>query len=309
MPSLDSEIGVRCPGCGAESAAPRVLLRGHDRLTGAPGEFEVIACAHCQLAFTTPRLGAEDFETYYPRSYSAYAPGAGSRGRRRSLGERIESLWLEGIARLGPYRPIWRRGPGRLLDVGCGTGDLASVFARHGWDVAGLEPSAVAATHARAAGIDVTTGTLADAPWPAGSFDAIIFNHSLEHIDAPAQALRDAARLLRPGGLVAIAVPNYGSWQRRAFGAAWFQLDLPRHLQHFDRPSLSRLVSDAGLRPTAVSAASMRPSPIASLQYVAFGRMRFEGRGFRALAWIVAPFLALVDRIAEGDCLHLIAER
>jgi SAM-dependent methyltransferase len=296
----------RCPACGAESERPRVLLEGHDRLTGAPGHFEVLACSACGLAFTHPRLRPEDFSTYYPDSYSAYEPNLGG---RPSLGERVGDLQRRLVARFGPYRRVWKRRPGRLLDVGCGTGELAAVFARRGWSVAGIEPSPAAAEHARASGVEAVTGTLADAPWEAGEFDAILFNHSLEHIDDPAAAVAAAARLLKAGGLLAIAVPNFGSWQRRLFGSAWFQLDLPRHLQHFDRDSLAKLVESAGLHPLETTAASMRPSPLGSLQYATVGSLRYEGRGFRLLALGLAPLLFLSDRLFEGDCLHLVAER
>lgn len=308
-PNDTSVAAIRCPGCDAAQEQATVLLRGRDRLTGAPGSFEVLACAECGLAFTAPRLGPADFATYYPEDYSAYVPRASMRRRRRSLGERLDALNLEALVRLGPYRRVWRRPAGRLLDVGCGTGDLAAVFMRHGWQVSGIEPSLQAAQFAREAGIDAVNGTLADAPWEEGHFDAIIFNHSLEHIDEPAVALAQAARLLAPGGILAIAVPNFGSWHRRAFGSAWFQLDLPRHLQHFDRGSLAGLVRRAGLQPVAVSAASMRPSPLGSLQYMLFGGMRYEGRGFKVLAWLLAPLLLISDRLGEGDCLHLIAKR
>lgn len=296
-----------CPGCGTEVERPEVLLRGHDRLTGAPGHFTVLACPDCGLAFTHPRLRPEDFATYYPESYSAYEPNVSD--RLPSLGERLGELQRQAIVRFGPYRRVWQRPPGRLLDVGCGTGDLAAIFGRHGWSVAGIEPSSAAAEHARAVGVEAVAGTLADAPWEDGEFDAILFNHSLEHIDDPAGAVADAARLLRPGGLLAIAVPNFGSWHRRAFGSAWFQLDLPRHLQHFDRDSLSALVEAAGLRPIETTTASMRPSPLGSIQYATLGRLRWEGRGFRLLAWTLAPLLFLSDRVLEGDCLHLVAER
>jgi len=303
-PAATAEQAV-CPGCGTDAAGATVLLRGHDRLTGAPGQFSVLACPACGLAFTYPRLRPEEFALYYPQSYSAYEPNV---SEHRSLGERLGALQRQAIVRFGPYRKVWERPPGRLLDVGCGTGDLAALFARRGWSAAGIEPSAAAAEHARAVGVEAVTGTLADAPWEEGEFDAILFNHSLEHVDDPAGAIAAAARLLRPGGLLAIAVPNFGSWHRRLFGSAWFQLDLPRHLQHFDRSSLSALVEAAGLRPVEITAASMRPSPLGSFQYATLGRLRFEGRGFRLLAWALAPLLFLSDRLAEGDCLHLVAE-
>jgi SAM-dependent methyltransferase len=307
MSAVAAPATVRCPGCDAEQDSPEVLLEGHDRLIGAPGHFTVVGCDACGLAITQPRLGPEDFATYYPEDYSAYVPRARLRERRFRPGLLLDRLRLESIVRYGPYREVWRRGPGRLLDVGCGSGDLAAVFGRHGFAVSGVEPSEAAAGHARSRGVDVHHGTLHDAPWADGTFDAVIFNHALEHIDDPVDAIARAASLLRPGGIVAIAVPNFGSWHRRVFGSAWFQLDLPRHLQHFDRDSLSAVVSRAGLRPIAVGASSMRPSLLGSAQYSTFGRLRFGGRGFQLATWALLPLLAVTDVVGEGDCLHLTA--
>jgi SAM-dependent methyltransferase len=300
---------VRCPGCGTEHDSPELLLEGHDRLIGAPGHFTVVGCDACGLASTQPRLGPDDFATYYPEVYSAYVSRARVRQRRIRPGLLVDRVRMETIIRYGPYREVWRRGPGRLLDVGCGAGELGAVFARHGYEVCGVEPSEAAAGHARSRGVDVHHGTLDDAPWADGSFDAVIFNHALEHIDDPVDAIARAASLLRPDGVVAIAVPNFGSWHRRRFGSAWFQLDLPRHLQHFDRDSLSAVVRRAGLRPIAVGASSMRPSLLGSLQYSTFGRLRYGGRGFQLATWALLPLLALTDVVGEGDCLHLTAAR
>jgi SAM-dependent methyltransferase len=303
------DVRDHCPGCRRDAADATLLLSGRDRLTGAPGAFTVVRCPECSLAFTQPRLRAEDFDVYYPDAYSAYVPRARLRTRRLRPGLAVDRLRLETIVRMGPYRHIWRRGPARLLDVGCGAGDLAAVFKRHGFDVCGVEPSAAAASHAAAGGVDVHCGVLADAPWAPASFDAIVFNHSLEHIPDPGEAIEQAAQLLRPGGLLAIAVPNFGSWHRRVFGSAWFQLDLPRHLQHFDQDSLLALLRDRGLEPVAVEAASMRPSLLGSLQYAAFGRLRHGGRGFQLLTWALLPVTMITDRLGAGDCLHLTARR
>ncbi|HEY6758593.1 MAG TPA: class I SAM-dependent methyltransferase [Baekduia sp.] len=301
-----------CPACGGPLDGP-VLLAGPDRLHGKPGHFSVIRCAGCGLASTVPRLGLEDFAEYYPETYHAYEPLPEQR-RRRGLGRLrglgiVNHLRLEAVLRLGPYRPLFRRGPGRLLDVGCGTGDLALAFDRHGWSVAGVEPSAAACTHAVAAGMEVHNGTLDDHPWQPASFDAVVFNHSLEHIPDPLDALRRAADVVKPGGMVAVAVPNFGAWHRRAFGPLWYQLDLPRHLQHFDGDSLAGLMRRAGLRPVATTTASMRPSLLMSLQYVLFGRARLTGRPMRLITWAATPLILLIDRFAAGDCVHVFAVR
>jgi 2-polyprenyl-3-methyl-5-hydroxy-6-metoxy-1,4-benzoquinol methylase len=292
-------------------------MRGFDRFMGGPGEFSVVECDACGLASTQPRLRPEQFAQFYPDTYYHVEPETSSGteqaavtvGQRGCLGGRVERWRLEAIVRYGPYRSLHARRPGRLLDVGCGDGDLAVTFAGHGWSVAGVEPSALAAARASTKGVEVHCGTLEDAPWAHGTFDAIVFAHSLEHVPDPAATLSRAATLLRSGGMLVIAVPNFGSWQRRVFGARWFQLDLPRHLQHFDARTLAALVRRAGLRPVGTTTASMRPSILFSLQYVAFGRARWTGRGLRLAAWALAVPLWISDRFADGDCLHLVAVR
>jgi 2-polyprenyl-3-methyl-5-hydroxy-6-metoxy-1,4-benzoquinol methylase len=263
---------------------------------GGPGVFAVLRCSECGLVSTQPRIGPEQFAEYYPVGYQ--------REPRASLVERAR---LGAIIRFGPYRALGRRRPGRLLDVGCGNGELARAFARSGWQVAGVEPGSEAAAHARAGGVEVHCGTLEDAPWQGPSFDAVIFNHSLEHVPDPVLSLRQAAALLRAGGVVAVGVPNFGCWQRRVFRARWFQLDLPRHLQHLDARTLGALLVRAGLRPVERTSVSMRPSLLMSLQYALFGRARWMGRGLRLGAWALAPLLLVLDRFVAGDCLHMLA--
>jgi SAM-dependent methyltransferase len=296
---------VHCPACHAGLEAPAPVLTGLDRLTDG-GSFRVLACDRCGLAFTEARPSEADFATFYPETYYAHVSRRPLLG---SPGALVDRLRIEAIVRFGAYRHVWRAGPCRILDVGCGTGDLIDVFAAHGYDVAGLEPSPAGAAVARDRGLEVQTGTLADAPWAEGSFDAVVFNHSLEHIEDPADAIARAAALLRPGGLLAVAVPNFGSWHRRLFGRYWFQLDVPRHLQHFDRSSLPAMLRAAGLRPVGVQAASMRPSLLGTVQNLLFGRLRYDGRGFRVLTWALLPLVAVTDLVGEGDCLHVTAQR
>lgn len=260
-----------------------------------PERFRVIRCSLCGLAFTYP-LPA-DLSRHYPsgQGYASFRPG------RLSPPERLRLAMTLRVA----YGQISSSPPGRLLDVGCGAGDLTAAFARRGWRVFGIEPSEAAANVAASRGIEVHHGTPLDAPWPDGRFDAIIFNHSLEHIPEPRAALRRARGWLRSGGLIAITVPNFGSWQRRLLGSAWFQLDLPRHVVHFERATLSDVVKRAGLEPLELRTSSMLAGLPGSLQYAIRGRQVLSGRNFRLASWGMFPLALASQLVSEGDCLNL----
>ena len=86
-----------------------------------------------------------------------------------------------------------------------------------------------------------------------GAWSAVIFWHSLEHLRLPVQALRHAAALIVPGGVLVVAVPNAASLQARLFGDRWLALDLPRHLVHLTPPALLTQVGDLGFQVERVS--------------------------------------------------------
>lgn len=132
--------------------------------------------------------------------------------------------------------------PGPVLDVGAGDGTLVEAFLRRGRDAVGLEPHA-SGSHIRNAEIGEMSGTWA----------AVVFWHSLEHLRRPAAAVSHAAGLLVPDGRLVIAVPNAASLQARMFGDRWFALDLPRHLVHLSPAPLLSKITDLGLRVERVS--------------------------------------------------------
>jgi 2-polyprenyl-3-methyl-5-hydroxy-6-metoxy-1,4-benzoquinol methylase len=153
--------------------------------------------------------------------------------------------WLvEGMRRWRVHRLSHFVRSGRALDIGCGSGRFLRALRQTGWEVAGLELNDDTATAARTVhGLIVETelGAFADI-----SFDLITITHVLEHIRDPHQMLVSCARLLKPGGVIAVAVPNIDSWQARWTRGNWFHLDLPRHLWHFSETSLSSALNELG---------------------------------------------------------------
>jgi SAM-dependent methyltransferase len=84
------------------------------------------------------------------------------------------------------------------------------------------------------------------ADFEAGSFQLVAMRHSLEHVHDPLRLLRDAHRILMPGGKLVVAVPNIDSLPFRWFGHSWYGLDLPRHLTHFAPWTLHLMLERAG---------------------------------------------------------------
>ncbi len=130
----------------------------------------------------------------------------------------------------------------KLLDVGCGDGSFLLAARNIGWDVVGVDIQPEAA---RKAGLDAYENI--EQVSGKAPFDCITMWHSLEHMTDPKLTLRQLSKLLKPNGVLFIAVPCSNSFQARVFKHHWIPLDVPRHLYGFDLKSLSLCLEKAGL--------------------------------------------------------------
>jgi SAM-dependent methyltransferase len=193
-----------------------------------------IRCTRCGVATTWPWPSDEQLAGAYA---TWYRPGA---GRFSGLGDAVLRRTRSALAsRLHQILP-----PGPVLDVGAGDGTLVAAFRRYGREATGVDPYASGSSpHVRAAEFEDMTGT----------WSAVIFWHSLEHLRRPVRALRHAATLVVPGGVLIVAVPNAASLQARLFGDRWLALDLPRHLVHITPPALLSQIEALGFQIERVS--------------------------------------------------------
>ena len=226
---------VSCALCGANDS--EMVLERADRFSGT--RFQMQRCRRCGLHYVNPRPDADEIGAYYPATYEPHratgAAGPLATWRERQ-GQSIKRRFVEAHARAG-----------RLLDVGCATGDFLAHLASHGWEVQGVETSPHAAQLARERhGIPVHTGRLAEANLPPASVDVVTLWDVIEHLHDPPAELGRIETLLVPGGLLVLTVPNLESWDHRLFGPHWIGWDLPRHLYAFPPLALARMVREAG---------------------------------------------------------------
>jgi SAM-dependent methyltransferase len=304
-------MGEDCPLCARPLRTTRV--RAFDRLVTGEGPFTVLECRSCRYGVTDPQFRGAELDHFYGTVYaeSFYGHSASSRG---GLLERARDRFRVLAARrryAGRPYAVAGRPPGRVLDVGCGGGELLAHYAALGWQTFGIDPAAPAAAAARRRGASVHEGTLADQPWPAESFELITFSHSLEHIAEPLLALASARALLAPGGLVVITLPNWRCWQRFLFANRWFHLDLPRHLQHFSTRALTRTADALELEVVELGTDSTIISVAYSLHYLIAGRWSPGWKLWLAYALGIAvyPAVAAVNALLGGDCCYALLRR
>lgn len=241
-PSFPELETVPCPlGCIAESSP---VVRGHDRLNGMPGVFEVVRCARCGLMRTSPRPTPSSIGQYYPDDYGPYemtrvadgsaAPASAPRKRRFGFSPLTHPL------------PDVR--PGRMLEIGCGSGSFLHEMAGRQWEVSGIEFSPTAAARARSLGFPVQTGALETATPPGAAFDLVVGWMVLEHLHDPVGALRRLREWIDPDGWLVLSVPDARALERRVFGDAWYALSLPTHLYHYTPRTLRAMLAAGGWR-------------------------------------------------------------
>jgi SAM-dependent methyltransferase len=186
-------------------------------------------CDACGAATTYPPPDDAELEAAYA---GWYRPAA---GRFAGGGDRVLRRSRATLAR----RLDERAPTGPVLDVGCGEGALLDALHGRGREGVGLER---ASSRPDVRACEVTAFAEREGEWAA-----VVFWHSLEHLREPAAALDHARALLRPGGLLVVAVPNRASWQARIWGERWFGVDVPRHLVHVPASTLIASVRARGL--------------------------------------------------------------
>ena len=215
-----------CVACGASA---------HSESSTPTSPITILVCENCGTGRTRPAPTRDSVgESIWEEVYG---------GKRLTN----RSIWLNEARQRAEWLQLYLP-DGYVVEIGAGTGEFVEVLTDLGFVCSGVEPSEWAANHSRRLGADVTTGVFSD--WMTEHRDlrpdAVAMWHVLEHVDQPAELLEELASVIRPGGLLMLEVPNFGSADAKRLGAEWRYSEKIDHFFHYTPEGLTQLLTAAG---------------------------------------------------------------
>ena len=257
MTGLETRTLEQCLACGSRS-----LTAAGMRYEWQGERFPAARCRDCGMLFLRVQPVRESLARLYSAEYFAQDFRCG-RSDAHSTDEAAFRAENDGL--LDRFE-AWR-GAGRLLEVGSATGLLLKRARERGWQAIGVELSPDAVQHARALGLTVHQGTLADAALASDAFDVVYLGDVLEHVPDCRATLAEVGRVLAPGGHAIVRGPITTHSLARRLGLALFRAlgreivlrEPPYHLWEFRPGSLRRLAERVGLEVVALEQGKIPP--------------------------------------------------
>jgi len=230
-----------CPVCNNSAINPLLTVKDH---SVSKEEFVIWQCGNCGLRFTQDVPGEATIARYYQSSdYISHSNT--SKGLINRLYQQVRNFTLDLKSNLIISQTVKQ---GTVLDVGAGIGAFLNSMGKKGWQITGIEPDEGARAQAKQLfKIDLKdTNTLQHLS--QNSFDAITLWHVLEHVHQLHPYIEQLKSLLKPGGKLFIAVPNYESLDSSIYKSYWAAYDVPRHLYHFTPKAINSLMQQHRLK-------------------------------------------------------------
>lgn len=236
-------IPQHCPLC--KSGQFNLYLQSKD-FSVSKEIFSILKCSNCAFAITDPKPAGEELARYYEsENYISHTDEANNV---------VNSLYK--LARVFTIRDKsallkkWAE-KGKLLDIGCGTGDFLFNNQKNGWITEGVEVNNKAREIAEAK-LKKNLFTSLNGVEKDKTYNAITLWHVLEHIEELEQTCLQISEHLEQKGTLITAVPNYESFDAQYYKEYWAAYDLPRHLYHFSKKSMELLWLKYGMEVKAV---------------------------------------------------------
>jgi 2-polyprenyl-3-methyl-5-hydroxy-6-metoxy-1,4-benzoquinol methylase len=293
-----------CPICN--STKFNYLLTSHDNHYGVQGEFDHFACSDCTALFLNPMPTEKFLSNAYPSDYYAYQRLKGNL-RLRNLVKKI--IFVNSNTKDPKFKTS-----GKILDIGCGSGEFLLGMKKKGWSTYGVEPSKSAAALGNQYDLNIHNGTLLTSNYSDAFFDYIRSNHSLEHIPNPHENLKEIARIIKPGGKLFIGVPNTDGFAFSFFKQFWWNLTAPQHPINYNSRSLQALVLPYGFKRVSECTNSSYAGLLGSYQIKVNNKRGQRSAGGMLLNFIpfqmIGGFMSkILDLFKKGDCLEMIFEK
>ena len=228
-----------CPICGNNTIG---IFRECTDFLVSRETFTLIHCNRCDFLITSPT--PKDLTGYYKsEDYVSHTSSGTNLINRLYLTARVFTLRQK--LSLVQKHAI----KGKILDVGCGTGDFLEVCQKNGWSTDGVEPSDEARAIAAKKNLRVNSSLEEN---QSTALDAITLWHVLEHMPDLDVALKSLYSKLATNGTVFIAVPNFKSYDGTYYGSHWAGYDVPRHIWHFSKKAMENLLTKHSFKLTNV---------------------------------------------------------
>ncbi len=233
---------INCPVCRSDQQS--LYLQTYDRFDSErEATYNIVKCNNCGFIFLNPRPQLETLDQFY--NVKGYDPFL-STDEKSSLRDKFYMAlrnWNLNVK----YNQIkqYKKESGKILDIGCATGEFLEKFQRYYWKCTGVEVADTARQVAKTRNIKVFS-SVHEVP-DHEKFDLITLWHVLEHVHDLEETVKKIKTLLKPDGLLVIAVPNIESYDASQYNKDWVALDTPRHLYHFTEQSMARLFANNGM--------------------------------------------------------------
>lgn len=222
-----------CPICNSTQFSPFISCIDHivSRET-----YTIVACDSCGFKFTNPRPEEHKLGNYY-KSEDYISHSNTKKGFINSAYQTVRKYTL--LKKLQLISKYYRTG--KILDIGSGTGDFLNTMKHAKWETIGIEPSEDARKFSvENYGLDIRE-EVELSKLESGSFEIISMWHVLEHMPKLNERVAELYRLIKPNGIIIIAVPNCNSLDAKIYQDKWAAYDVPRHLSHFTPKDIETL--------------------------------------------------------------------
>lgn len=268
---------ISCNICGSWNHE-LILKDLKDINFGIEGQFNIVRCIRCDLAFLNPRPSENKIHKYYTDKYRDGQGILFQNPSNLSLSVRFRSIKRKLLSKIflglehqenkfnmirrsiAKILHLWPRisaeldetglsilpsfkNRAKVLEVGFGGGLWLQNARDYGWNVAGVELNKEIVKKAKTLGYRVYSGKFTDIDFGDQKFELIYMNHVLEHTFSPKETLLKCNSLLTEKGWLYIRIPNFNSIAQIVFGPIHYQLDVPRHLFFFTESSIKKILS------------------------------------------------------------------